>query len=90
MYRDLVVPGSSFGRILEAAEGQRLPLLASLDRHGPRELDKGQAQDLAAELTVLRSSGELIDVDDDLTSLAELARWCVHAREEAWLTIEGA
>ena len=90
VYRDLVVPRSTFVRILEAAERQGLPLLTSLVQQGPHELGKDQTHDLAAEMTVLRSSGELIDVDDDLTSLAELARWCAHAREGAWLTIEGA
>lgn len=90
VYQELVVAGSTFVRILVAAEQHRLPVLGSLDQHGPHELSKAQARDLAAEVTVLRSSGELTDVDDALTSLAELARWCAHAREGAWLRIQRA
>lgn len=89
MYRDLVLPESTFIRILEAAEQQRLPLLASLDQYGSQELDKVKALSLAEEVTLLRSSGGLPDLDDDLTSLAEVARWCARSREDAWLKIEG-
>ena len=90
MFRDVVLRLPTFVYILTAAKEQRLPLLASLGQSGSHELDKARAQDLAEELTRLRSSGELPDLDEDLTSLAELARWCAHAREEAWLTIETA
>lgn len=90
VYQELVVTGSTFVRILVAAEQHRLPVLGSLDQYGPHELGKAHARDLAAEVTVLRSSGELTDVDDALTSLAELARWCAHAREGAWLRIQRA
>lgn len=89
VYQELVLPASTFVRVLGAAVGHRLPVLASLDRHGPQELGKDGARDLAAEVTVLRSSGELADIDDELTSLAGVARWCAHAREGAWLRIEG-
>jgi hypothetical protein len=75
--------------MLEAAERQGLPVLASLDQIGPQDLDRARARGLAQELTQLRTSGELPDLDDDLTSLAELARWCAHARrEDGWLKIE--
>jgi hypothetical protein len=89
VYRDLVLPGPAFVHMLEAAERHGLPLLVSLARPGPQELDKAQARGLAEELTRLRTSGELPDLDEDLTSLAELARWCAHARrEDGWLRLE--
>ncbi|HEY6836816.1 MAG TPA: hypothetical protein VI142_10265 [Gaiellaceae bacterium] len=89
VYQELVLRESSFVRIVLAAGRQRLRTLGSLDQHGTHELDKAQAQGVAEEVTQLRSSGELIDVDDDLTALAELSRWCAHAREDAWLKIQG-
>jgi hypothetical protein len=89
VYRDFVLPGPAFVHILEAAERQGLPLLMSLGRPGSQELDQAQARALAEEVTELRTSGELPDLDDDLTSLAEAARWCAHARrEDGWLRVE--
>lgn len=87
VYRDVVVPERPFVRILVVAEQAGLSLLASLDPPGPHELDKDRARALAEEVTELRSSGELPDLDQDLVSLAEIARWCAHAREDAWLRI---
>jgi hypothetical protein len=54
----------------------------------PRELDKAGARRLAEELTALRASAALLDLDDDLTAIAELARWCARAGGDGWLRIE--
>ena len=53
----------------------------------PHELDKEGAGRLAIELSDLRRSGVILDLDDDLTALAELARFCARARGGAWLTV---
>jgi hypothetical protein len=56
----------------------------------PNEVGKEEARRLAAELSELRVGAELLDLDDDLTALAELARFCARARERAWLTLVAA
>jgi hypothetical protein len=89
VYREHVVSERAFTRILEAGEQNELALLASLDQYGPHELDKRQARQLAGETTSIRASGELPDLDDDLTAIAEVARWCSHASGNSWLKIEG-
>jgi hypothetical protein len=78
-YRDLV-------RIATAGEHSNLPLVAALAAL-PCEVEKADAERLAAELSELRRSGSLLDLDDDLTSLAELERFCARARAGAWLTV---
>ena len=79
-----------FERILAAGERNGLALLATLDRRGPHELDKRRARARwRPEATSLRISGELPDLDDDLTEIAEVARWCARASEGSWLRIEG-
>ena len=90
VYRELVLPESSFLRILLAGRRQGLALLASFDRAGPHELGKADARRLADEATRIRSSAELPELDGELTALAEVARWCARARDEAWLRIEGS
>ena len=44
---------------------------------------------LADEATSIRASGELPDLDEDLTAIAEVARWCAHASADSWMKIEG-
>jgi hypothetical protein len=87
VYRDHVVSESAFGRILSAGSKRDLSLLSSLDRSGRHELDKAMANQLAHEATDLRMSGELPELDDDLTVITELARWCAHASGDSRLTI---
>jgi hypothetical protein len=89
VYRGHVVPEGEFRRVVATAERRGLRLLATLDPHDARELGKREARTLAAETTSLRVSGELADLDDDLTEIAEIARWCARASEDAWLLIEG-
>ena len=88
MYRKAIVSETAFGRILGVGAERGLSLLSSLNVHGRRELDKEAAKRLAEEATEVRMSGQLPDVDDDLTAIAEVARWCVHASEDSWVTIE--
>ena len=51
------------------------------------ELDKGGARRLADDLTALRASAVALELDDDLTALAEVANWCARARGRAWLQV---
>jgi hypothetical protein len=89
VYRAHVLPQGEFSRIIATAERRGLALLPTLDARGRHELDKRDARTLAAETTSLRMTGELADLDDDLTEIAEVARWCARASENAWLRIEG-
>src|SRR5262245_60264710 len=79
VYRDHLVAASEFGRVVVAAAEHGLPLLPSLDVYGRHSLDKAEAKRLAEEATELRMSGRLADLDDELTAIAEVARWCAHA-----------
>jgi hypothetical protein len=87
VYRDHVVNGLSFARIVEAGEQRGLSLLASLGRYTRRELDKQGARRLADELTRLRASGELIELDHELVAATEVASWCSRARGRSWLHV---
>ena len=78
----------NFGRIHEAATARGLTLLASLDPGEPHELDKDGAHQLAEEMTDVRRSGEVPDLDEDLTAITEVARWCARATESSWLKID--
>jgi len=86
VYRDHVLDADDLARVAEAGRQSGhavVALLASL----PCELDKEGAGRLAGELTELRLGAELLDLDGDLTALAELARFCARARGGAWLTL---
>jgi hypothetical protein len=72
-------------RVVEAAGQRGLPVLASL--RADRELNKAEARQLAGELDALRTRQELPELDRDLVAIAEVARWCAHARGEARLRI---
>jgi hypothetical protein len=89
VYHEHVVGESAFQRIVEAAATRGLPLLSSLDRFGAHELDKRRARQLAAEVDAVRMGGELLDLDGELTAIAEVARWCARAPGESWLTVAG-
>ena len=89
VYREHVLSESAFSEILSAGAARGLALLSLLDADGRHELDKVGAKQLAEEATDLRMSGQLPELDDDLTGIAEVARWCAHASEHTWLTIEG-
>jgi len=72
-------------RVGEAAKQTGLPVLASL-RSG-RELNKAEARQLAGELDAMRARQELPELDRDLVAIAEIARWCAHARGDARLRV---
>jgi len=88
VFREQVVAGGAFLRIVEAARKTELGLLLSLEPVGLHELDKHASARLADEITSLRTSGELGELDDELTRMAELLRWCSHTRKSAWVRIE--
>src|SRR5207248_11377788 len=76
VYREHVLSERAFAQILAAGERKELALLSSLDQYGPHELDKRKAAQLADEATSIRTSGELLDLDDDLTAIAGVAPRC--------------
>ena len=88
-YREHILSEGAFGRILAMGAERGLAELSALDLHGRHELDKAGAQRLAEEATEVRMSGQLPDLDGDLVAIVEVARWCVHASEDSWLTIRG-
>jgi hypothetical protein len=89
VYREHAVPERAFSRILAVGAKRGLPVLSALDRPGPHRLDKPTARRLADEAESIRVGGELLDLDDDLSAIAEVARWCSRASREAWIRIEG-
>jgi hypothetical protein len=78
IYREFVLTDEAFARIIQAAGRQGLD----------GELDKAEARRLAEGLTELRASAALPDLDDHLTAIVEIARWCGRATGEAWLRID--
>jgi hypothetical protein len=84
VYRAHSVRAAEATRIRAAAASLGLPLLASL---APGELDKGDARRVADELTRLRASATLLELDGELTALAAVASWCARAAGRAWLRI---
>ena len=84
VYRAHSVGGGEADRIRAAAAALGLALLAAL---APGDLDKRDARRLADELTRLRASATLLERDDDLTALAEVASWCARANGRAWLRV---
>jgi hypothetical protein len=89
VYRGHVLEADDLNRIAEAGRRAGFDLVASLAT-APIEVGKENARRLAGELSELRVGAELLDLDDDLTALAELARFCARARERAWLTLVAA
>lgn len=85
VYRDHLLEADDLVRIVDAGARGRLELVASLSV--PCEVEKDDTGRLAAELSELRVGAELLDLDDNLTALAELARFCARARGGAWLTL---
>jgi hypothetical protein len=89
VYREHVVAEAPFLRIVAAGERHGLDLLSSLDPRRVHELDKRAARRLAGQATSLRMTGELPELDDDLTAIAEVAGWCARASESSWLRVCG-
>jgi hypothetical protein len=84
VYRAHALPTRTVTRIRRAAGGLDLPLLAALE---PGELDKRDARRLGDELSRLRTSATLLELDDELAALAAVANWCARASGRAWLRI---
>jgi hypothetical protein len=89
VYRGHALAADDLARIVEVGQRSGFALVASLASL-PLELDKEDALRLAAELSELRLGAELLDLDGDLTALAELARFCARTRGGAWLTLVAA
>jgi hypothetical protein len=87
IYRTHTLESADFCRIRDAARSLDLPLIGSLDPRRLDRLDKDAATRVAEEMTQLRLSGQLLELDDDLAAIASLARWCRHSGS-AWMTIE--
>ena len=86
VYRAYPFDHRNLVRIAGAGQASGLAAVAALTTL-PHELDKDDAGRLATELSELRRSGTLLDLDHDLIALAELARFCARARSGAWLTV---
>jgi hypothetical protein len=84
VYREHVVSAATLARIRDVAAREGLPLLASVE---PGDLDKSEARQLAEEATSVRAEATLLELDADLTAIAEVANWCAHARRGSWLSI---
>lgn len=84
MYRSHALAESDASRVREAARALGLALLSSL---APGELDKREARRLTDELTRLRASAALLELDDELTALAAVANWCARTGGRAWLQV---
>src|ERR1700722_890714 len=74
VYRERVVSGRAFSRIVAAGAGRGLPVLSSLARRGPHRLDKPTARRLADEAESIRIDGEPLVLDAELTAFGEGAR----------------
>src|SRR5262245_44652234 len=85
VYRDHTLPEASFARIRSAAAGRGLPGLTSLDPVAAADLDKPTARRVAREADALRRSAALLELDDDLAAIGDVARWCARAGGPAWL-----
>jgi hypothetical protein len=88
VYRDYTLPRAALERIVKAGRRAALPLLGTLDADHTPELDKRAARRLAEEASQLRTAATLLELDDDLTAIAEVANWCARSRENAWLRIQ--
>ena len=89
VYRGHILEVDDLNRIAAAGRRAGFDLVASLAT-APSEVGKEDARRLAVELSELRVGAELLDLDDDLTALAALARFCARTRGGAWLTLVAA
>ena len=86
VYRSHPLPADSVARIASAGRGSGLALVASLDS-ADVQVQKEDARRLADELSELRLGVQLLDLDEDIVVLAELARFCARSRRGSWLTL---
>lgn len=86
VYRACVVPAPAAARMRRAADRHGLSGLASVLDPERGELPKETARRAAEDANALRLSGELLDVDEELLEVADLASWCSRARRGAWLS----
>jgi hypothetical protein len=87
VYREHVVAGIVFARMLLAARDRDLPLLSSLDRAGPYRLAPPQARQLAREVDALEDAVRSPAFSRHLEAIGDVARWCARARGRSWMTI---
>ena len=86
-YRAHAIPEVTAHGLTAAAEAGGFATLAAAARGEEGELDKRSARRLADEASSLRGSALALELDDDLTALAEVANWCARARGRAWLQV---
>jgi hypothetical protein len=89
VYRRHALTTRAFARVRAATATRGLSFFSSLDPESDAELSKADARRLANEMTELRRSATLPDLDLELTAVTEVLRWCAHARGRSWLTIRG-
>jgi hypothetical protein len=86
-YRAHAIPEAAARRLAGVAAAGGFAGLAAVARGEEGAIDKRSARRLADEATGLRSSALALELDDDLTALAEVANWCARARGRAWLQV---
>ncbi len=86
VYRSHALDDEILNRIRDVAGSVGLPLLRALDPQTTPSLDMRDARRLAEEATALRRSGEILELDEELTAIVALARWCQHDRG-GWMTV---
>jgi hypothetical protein len=86
-YRAHEVGAEAAAQIGAVATSAGLTELAGAVSAADRELDKRSARVLADEATRLRMTARVLELDDDLTAIAEVANWCGRAAGRAWLQV---
>ena len=86
-YRSHALAPDAARRVASAATAGGFTTLAAVARGDEGELDKREARRLADEVTNLRTAALALELDDQLTAVAEVANWCARARGRAWLQV---
>ena len=87
VYRAHSLSDGALARIVAVAATGNLAELAALGRPGSHELDRRGARRLAEEVNAIRARATLLDLDGELTAIAEVASWCARSRERSWLRV---
>ena len=86
LYRAHLIASAALALLLGAASERGLPRLAALRDH-PARLEQAEARELLREAETLAAAVLDPSLRAELEALAALARWCVHSRGSAWMTI---
>ncbi|HEY4346915.1 MAG TPA: hypothetical protein VGM80_04945 [Gaiellaceae bacterium] len=87
VYREHVVSGRAFARVVAAGRERGLPILSAVAEQIPRELDPREARQLAREAEALEDDLRTAALAHHLAAISEVARWCARAPGRSWMTI---